>query len=432
MVHENIFTDNLYVNEEGKERKKELEIEKRTGDWRKTSNFYDKLMNNKIAFIQEFRSEAGESGTRFRDCSGKEVEIANQFDAILTVLNEKYVENWDIHYELAKENRLLPYIVLRYPEVTIENQFEKNHLIKEIYIYIPLIINDNFQLIATDIRANRFEYTIEEWYSGYRHSHLPTRSTIKTANEMYYANSFCMGSGTDLDNLINEIFLDSYYTFNSIAFETLLYNIDSLLEWESEEGVPYIRISAISLSNSENQKTIPKEFSESICEEYIEEKMIRNLELAPSYFSDVKTTISDSKLSIVIDQEFIDMLIPRLARQAFGSKDNHFLVTLNLDENASASTHYLAYEEAVEIPQTQEIIDSLTNDDGEKVYFIFRDIERYVEITSTDTVYQTDERTYNIHPSFLKHFTNIFNKYINEKAITRSLIRNKIKSLSVR
>ena len=432
MRHENIFTDNLYVNEEGKERKKELEIEKRTGDWRKTSNFYDKLMNNKIAFIQEFRNEAGDNDTRFRDCSGKEIEIANQFDAILTVLNEKYVENWDIHYELAKENRLLPYIVLRYPEVILENQHGKSHTIKEIYLYLPLIVNDNFQLIVTDIRSNRFEYTIEEWFSGYRHSHLPSKPVIKTANEMYYADSFCMGSGTDLDILISNIFLDSEYTFNSLAFETLLYNIDSLLEWESEEGVPYIRISTISLSNSENQKTIPKEFSEVIYEEYIEEEMIRTLELAPSYFSDVKTTISDSKLSIVIDQEFIDMLIPRLARQDFGSKDRHFLVTLNLDEDASATTHYLAYEEAVETLQTQEIIDSLTNYDEEKVYFIFRDIERYVEITSTDTIYQTDERTYNIHPSFLKHFTNIFNKYINEKAITRSIIRNKIKSLSAR
>ena len=432
MRHENIFTDNLYVNEEGKERKKELEIEKRTGDWRKTSNFYDKLMNNKIAFIQEFRNEAGDNDTRFRDCSGKEIEIANQFDAILTVLNEKYVENWDIHYELAKENRLLPYIVLRYPEVILENQHGKSHTIKEIYLYLPLIVNDNFQLIVTDIRSNRFEYTIEEWFSGYRHSHLPSKPVIKTANEMYYADSFCMGSGTDLDILISNIFLDSEYTFNSLAFETLLYNIDSLLEWESEEGVPYIRISTISLSNSENQKTIPKEFSEVIYEEYIEEEMIRTLELAPSYFSDVKTTISDSKLSIVIDQEFIDMLIPRLARQDFGSKDRRFLVTLNLDEDASATTHYLAYEEAIETLQTQEIIDSLTNDNGEKVYFIFRDIERYVEITSTDTIYQTDERTYNIHPSFLKHFTNIFNKYINEKAITRSIIRNKIKSLSAR
>ena len=432
MRHENIFTDNLYVNEEGKERKKELEIEKRTGDWRKTSNFYDKLMNNKIAFIQGFRNEAGDNDTRFRDCSGKEIEIANQFDAILTVLNEKYVENWDIHYELAKENRLLPYIVLRYPEIILENQHGKSHTIKEIYLYLPLIVNDNFQLIVTDIRSNRFEYTIEEWFSGYRHSHLPRKPVIKTANEMYYANSFCMGNGTDLDNLISNIFLDSEYTFNSLAFETLLYNIDSLLEWESEEGVPYIRISTISLSNSENQKTIPKKFSEIIYEEYIEEEMIRTLELAPSYFSDVKTTISDSKLSIVIDQEFIDMLIPRLARQDFGSKDRHFLVTLNLDEDASATTHYLAYEEAIETLQTQEIIDSLTNDDGEKVYFIFRNIERYVEITSTHTIYQTDERTYNIHPSFLKHFTNIFNKYINEKAITRSIIRNKIKSLSAR
>lgn len=429
MVHENIFTDNLYVNEEGKERKKELEIEKRTGDWRKTSNFYDKLMNNKIAFIQEFRNSEGENETRFRDYSGKEIEIANQFDNILTILNEKYIENWDIHYELSQENKILPYIVLRYPEVILENQHGKSHTIKEIYLYLPLIVNNNFQLIVTDIRSNRFEYTIEEWFSGYRHSHLPSRPSAKIAIGMYYASSFCMGNGTDLDNLISEVFLDSEYTFNPLAFETLLYNIDSLLEWESEEGVPYIRISTISLSNSENQRTIPKEFYENKYENYIED-MIIGLEDVPSYFSDVKTTISDSKLSIIIDQEFIDMLIPRLARQAFGSNDRHFLVTLNLDEDASASTHYLAYEEAVEIPQTQEIIDSLTNDDGEKVYFIFRDIERYVKITSTDTIYQTDERTYNIHPSFLKHFTNIFNKYINEKAITRSLIRNKIKSLS--
>ena len=218
MRHENIFTDNLYVNEEGKERKKELEIEKRTGDWRKTSNFYDKLMNNKIAFIQGFRNEAGDNDTRFRDCSGKEIEIANQFDAILTVLNEKYVENWDIHYELAKENRLLPYIVLRYPEVILENQHGKSHTIKEIYLYLPLIVNDNFQLIVTDIRSNRFEYTIEEWFSGYRHSHLPSKPVIKTANEMYYADSFCMGSGTDLDILISNIFLDSEYTFNSLGF----------------------------------------------------------------------------------------------------------------------------------------------------------------------------------------------------------------------
>lgn len=431
MVHENIFTDNLYVNEEGKERKKELEIEKRTGDWRKTSNFYDKLMNNKIAFIQEFRNEAGENDTRFRDYSGNEIEIANQFDNILTILNEKYIENWDIHYELSQENKILPYIVLRYPEVILENQHGKSHTIKEIYLYLPLIVNDNFQLIVTDIRSNRFEYTIEEWFSGYRHSHLPSRPSIKTAIGMYYAGSFCMGNGTDLDNLISEVFLDPDYIFNPLAFETLLYNIDSLLEWESEEGVPYIRISAISLSNYQHQKTISKVLPEEYCKEYIED-MIIYLEDAPSYFSNIKTTISDSKLSIVIDQEFINMMIPRLARQSFGSKDRRFLVTLNLDEDASASTHYLAYEEAVEIPQTQEIIDSLTNDDGEKVYFIFRDIERYVEITSTDTIYQTNERTYNIHPSFLKHFTNIFNKYINEKAIIRSLIRNKIKSLSAR
>ena len=431
MVHENVFTDNLYVNEEGKERKKELEIEKRTGDWRKTSNFYDKLMNNKIAFIQEFRNEAGENDTRFRDYSGKEIEIANQFDNILTILNEKYIENWDIHYELSQENKILPYIVLRYPEVILENQHGKSHTIKEIYLYLPLIVNDNFQLIVTDIRSNRFEYTIEEWFSGYRHSHLPGRPSMKTAIGMYYASSFCMGNGTDLDNLISEVFLDPNYTFNPLAFETLLYNIDSLLEWESEEGVPYIRISTISLSNCQHQKTISKGFTENYCREHIED-MIICLEDTPSYFSNIKTTISDSKLSIVIDQEFINMMIPRLARQSFGSSNRKFLVTLNTDENASASNYYLSYEEAVEIPQTQEIIDSLTNDDGEKVYFIFRDIERYVEITSTDTVYQTDERTYNIHPSFLEHFINIFNKYINEKAITRSIIRNKIKSLSAR
>jgi hypothetical protein len=149
------------------------------------------------------------------------------------------------HYMIVK---------VHYPSLTIENSTGQSHIIKDLYVKYGLDLNQGSQTVKleTHLQGMRATRSIEEWSSGYIHSHLPSNK-----NGWSSFSDFCMGKATNplpalmnemnMSMLVDEEWLDTY--------ELFMMQLDTYVRWESLEGGPYRKIGQIALNDSDNKET---------------------------------------------------------------------------------------------------------------------------------------------------------------------------------
>lgn len=136
------------------------------------------------------------------------------------------------------------YIMIYFPEVTVTNENNRSIVITKLYVKIPMCSDGT---MAGIFRMNRSEYTKEQYYSDYMHSHICGIPTNKT--------DFlepCLGTGpirTTISNLCNEVNLSLWGLF---CFELDLY-----VKTESIVGVPYRRLEGIGVLNNSRKYSLP-------------------------------------------------------------------------------------------------------------------------------------------------------------------------------
>ncbi len=175
--------------------------------------------------------------------------LSKDIEDMVEVLNSLYKENWTFYfYDIHK----LPEIRILFPEVTIKNTLDRTHIIRDLIVAMSLSITDKRIAIVPTLRGLRLTVTKEEFVSGYQHSHLNgvEYESYNFSNDVKLI--FCLGTN-EVPEVIT-VFNDNHEIG---TFELLLLTINSMISWESLEGVPYKRIENISLQTTTNRSFVP-------------------------------------------------------------------------------------------------------------------------------------------------------------------------------
>jgi len=172
---------------------------------------------------------------------------------------DMFGDKWDIEFDIIKLGKrrvvLIKNIVIHFPELTITNTKRNSHNIKDLFMVLPLYINDSRNFIRIfDLYGFRTTFTYEEIMSRYSHSHLSgnpydCKQLLNEPNIFPIKAHYCTGSGI-INMTLGDV--NAAEKFNEDTFSMLLVQMTTMVSWESLEGTPYQYINEISLKVSNN------------------------------------------------------------------------------------------------------------------------------------------------------------------------------------
>lgn len=164
--------------------------------------------------------------------------IAELLEDMRAILDGMYGENWQFFFV----NRAsLPLIIIRYPKLEMTNSLGHQHTIRDLIVSLEMVKRDNKIHISSNIKGLRLTVSREEFISEYVHSHLYSRTYEESSINLTSASYFCLGNN-EVPELLS-VFNDNQETG---TFELFLMTLNTMMEWESLEGTPYIKIDNIS------------------------------------------------------------------------------------------------------------------------------------------------------------------------------------------
>ena len=153
-------------------------------------------------------------------------------------INIPYIEKTEIW-------KMEVHCIMRMKEFTIKNSSGHTHLIRELLVKIP-ITYDHIEKVfrVENPEGIRTVFTTHEIYNEYIHSHLP--SGFKPEDFYHVGGTdfrhpykkFCLGKGEILD-IISDL---QQSDFDCETFQLLIYHIQTMVKWESLEGLPHIKM----------------------------------------------------------------------------------------------------------------------------------------------------------------------------------------------
>jgi hypothetical protein len=193
-------------------------------------------------------------------------------EILIKVLERAYGENFDVKI-LPGESRLI-YFLIKYPEVEITNSNEDTHIIKDLYVSLP-VRTDGDHVYIYDILGSRGKLTEKEYAQRYYHSHLAG------CVEPFLFTSFCLGT-SDLEEAIS-VFRSQGKT-SAEELELFLHCLDSYVKWESKEGVPYQYIEHIPFGGMRGEPIDLTTPNYSSSQEVLEDMFLRKTPLNLSFY----------------------------------------------------------------------------------------------------------------------------------------------------
>jgi hypothetical protein len=338
--------------------------------------------------------------------------FANQMDSMITVLNGMHQDRWDFDirptYTRDLDNRRVfsgfqLSVVIHYPEIEITNTEERCHNIKDLFIEFQVkksdFTNDNGEPVwgMYNLKGTRSYLTYDEWFVGYLHSHLPSNK-FNSFSDAFKLGNFCLGDNTEIVNQQEEL----YMNYTPEGFELFLWTLDSLVRWESIEGVPHIRIERIKVGSEVNQVSISD--TRNLAEYYDNMRtMISNL--------DVDFVFSEYRYKIKKNNKF-ERFVHNLIVNYLSHTWKHLLVTRN---NGS----YYGYNHPnIETPE-QLRRKFETNSELPHFYLRSNKVEFKVEPYSGDL---PDINDYKVHPKFLEYAATRLEQELYSKSVRKSTI----------
>lgn len=191
-------------------------------------------------------------------------------------------------------------IMVYFPRVTVTNENDRSVEITE--LYVKVVVDSDGRLRGT-FTLNRSEYTAEQYYSGYMHSHV---SGIPKYNHSAFQSS-CLGNGPIRDTCSS---LNT--TFDEYIWNLFVLELDKYVHTESISGVPYKYLERIGSPNSGSHYfvgrvvTIPNIVVENPITDAIMDLLLRRflpyvIEKRPFRFNFIgQYSIADSPYNIVI------------------------------------------------------------------------------------------------------------------------------------
>lgn len=171
----------------------------------------------------------------------------NLFRSMIREVNDIY-EDWDIYaVEETSKDIYIKAIVLRFKEIVISNTQNHRHTIRDLFIYIPIVlfvVHGKAFLKIAPLKGIRTTVTKKECISKYFHSHLPSGDI---SEYIPIFADFCLGTGP-----LNKEIADFNSEQDISYFRNILFHIMAFVTHESLEGTPYKKIADIGKSSEEN------------------------------------------------------------------------------------------------------------------------------------------------------------------------------------
>lgn len=272
------------------------------------------------------------------------------------------------------------YIIIHFPEITISNSSDEQLTIKNLYVRVPIELDysEEQNIIFSTIQGTRSTMSPAEVFSVYQHSHLQGVD-VKYGYDMDFQD-FCTGSA-DINIITAE--LNSGYDVDIL--ESLLYQIDTLIRWESLEGTPYRYIRNVS----------SKDYRISDCSDTTTIESSRlfmsNLRSFSSDFSlNLQWRFQDGKYAIVDNEQFEEcfrLLLHRLMTDI---------------------TIFYYKDERGEYYKSSRISDSLFRDSNNWIPFRRNKIRFKVE-----GEYRPPNGNKYIHPKIKNHVKQLLEQHVN-------------------
>lgn len=136
-------------------------------------------------------------------------------------------------------------IVIHYPELVITNSRNGSH-------YTIYGLYAQFEFPGYYIKLGRTDYTSQELYAGYRHSHIQTFNQLSMT-------PFCTGSSnTPINKILSIINTEKYKQDLATTVMSLILVWEESIRTESSEGGPYIYFANVSSLTKDTPITIPE------------------------------------------------------------------------------------------------------------------------------------------------------------------------------
>lgn len=187
------------------------------------------------------------------------------------------LQRWNGDEQADREDSI-SYIMVFFPEVTITNEKDESHLIRELWVRVP--INDSGSMLGK-FTITRTCLTDSEYNLGYFHSHANVRGYKECCLKFH---NVCLG-GTPLKDLCTTLNNNSDPTL----WRMFCFELNRFVRTESLKGVPYIKLSSISKHGG-----VIEEFTTlKIPGLFISEVVVTNTNIliAKEFFNKIKDTL---------------------------------------------------------------------------------------------------------------------------------------------
>lgn len=160
-------------------------------------------------------------------------------------INDNFLENItdlgiiDYCYKYLLDEMPLAFIIIKFPEVTVTNEYNRSITIKDLFVRLSIVGN----LLQDRINMIRTTYDIAQWLSGYSHSHLPRISS----NSFPHWEYPCLGSGP-LKSTTETL----RHSYDEEFVGLFCLELSKYVTVESLAGIPHIRLENVGANSNNN------------------------------------------------------------------------------------------------------------------------------------------------------------------------------------
>ena len=314
----------------------------------------------------------------------------------LEIFKAHYGDRVDLHWYYTG-TYFRPLIKVLYPEFNITNSRGESHKIKDLLVIHPLYFNGEGDLTITRPKGGRLSKTYKEVVSNYQQSHLPGHESW--TSKPFEVSEFCIGGDTDVSLMVSEFAAG----IEMERLELYLFCIDSMVVWESLEGVPYRYINSI--HNSDSLKVYSYNSVQA-------NKLVRKI-ISDKIPLDVDFYVKENRYRIATNKKASDFVKKLVLESISPTNYNTILVT----PSPTNATEYLGMEK-------ESVMKSLSIASPEE-YIIFNGRKIFPRIIKEEQKKKKSipMEDYIIYPKFLEHVCRELEYKIYEKAVANSAAR---------
>lgn len=194
-------------------------------------NFCDEFINNTL--LNGFYNPETFEVTFNSTDNGAWVGMSNIYNEAEEDIN-RILDSIDFQYLYPNHHYIsnYVYILVRFPQVKVSNESGKSTIIKNLFARISLSPKGEFKTL----QFSKTHYTYAHFIHGYLHSHVPREISYNNFNNC------CTGTGPINDTIRNLQYCEEGYDYTD-QWMQFCWDLDKYVTVESEEGVPYIRMS---------------------------------------------------------------------------------------------------------------------------------------------------------------------------------------------